>query len=182
MKQPPTTATSSSSLPKFGGPALNVTWQWVSVMFLALQPRELITSIPDEILRGIQPAELQFGAGIRESLPEGFSLRDFPMKGSPFEQYESQLKRNFFQYMKTLPTADRAGPFLRGELFDEEFHRHGAQYRAHSGQLQFEVKNFIDSLMQDTIWVKCELAKAGTIHPNELVKGETHFSFLVWAE
>jgi hypothetical protein len=163
------------------GPTLNILEQWTAVLFLGLQPQELSSNLPPKILRQIAPTDMQLGAGIREPLAEGFSLRDFPMRGSPFQHSDSQLKRQFFAYKRSLPMPDRAAPFLEGELFDGDFHAHGAQYRFHLGRLQFEIKqSFIDSLKRDTIWIKCELAPVGSIHPDELVKGGTYASSVVW--
>jgi hypothetical protein len=102
------------------------------------------------------------------------------MKGSPFQHSESQLKRSFLQYKRDLPTPDRAAPFLRGDLFDGDFHAHGAQYRIHLGRLQFEIKKkFVDTLKPDTIWVRYKLAPAGSVHLNEVVKA-SFGAHVVW--
>lgn len=96
INQPLRVVTSSSH----HGPTLNILEQWAAIFFLDLQPREIADNLPANILSQISTSDMQFGVGIREPLAEGFSLRDFPMRGSPFELSESQLKRQLFQRKK----------------------------------------------------------------------------------
>jgi hypothetical protein len=163
------------------GPILNLLEQWVAVLFLALQPQELASNLPKEIFATIPHQNLQWGVGIREPLAEGFGLRDFPMKGSPFDQAGAAMKRRFYAYKKAMPVPDRAAPYLSGDLFDGDYHPHGRQYRFHFGRLQFEIKrDFVDSLKQDTIWIQCELVPVGEVHRNEIVKGANYAMYIVW--
>lgn len=96
INQPLRVVTSSSH----HGPTLNILEQWAVIFFLDLQPREIADNLPANILSQISTSDMQFGVGIREPLAEGFSLRDFSMRGSQFELSESQLKRQFFQRKK----------------------------------------------------------------------------------
>lgn len=52
------------------GPVLNVVEQWVATLFLALQPPELASNIPSNILATIPEESLQYGVGVREPLGE----------------------------------------------------------------------------------------------------------------
>jgi hypothetical protein len=164
------------------GPIANIVEQWISLLFLALQPQELMHNFSAESLETLSPNDLQRGIGVREPLAQGFTFADYPMKGSPFEHSADAMKRAFFRYKRSLPVPDRAAPFLRGDLFDGHFTTHGKQSRFHLGRLQFEVKSvFIESLDIDTIWVQCDLVSPGEEHPNGILARDLD-SHIIWQD
>ena len=99
----------------------------------AIQPQKLYSNTPSHVCNQIPKEELGYGVRIREPLAEGFGLRDFLMKGSPFVESESKARRDFYCYKRSIPVPERAAPYLSGELFDGDYTPHGQQYRFHFG-------------------------------------------------
>lgn len=164
------------------GPIANILEHWVSLMFLALQPREMATNFPPKEFAKISPDALEYGAGVREPLAETFTLAEYPMRGSPYQQSPQLMKRLFYQYKENLPAPDRAAPFVRGDLFDGHFTVHGRQSRFHLGRLQFEIpSSFVDALVKDTIWVRCDLVRSGDEHPHPILAPD-FVSHLIWQD
>lgn len=159
------------------GPLLNILEQWISLIFLALQPSELKHNFARKTLKRIIVDEMHNGINIREPLAQGFSWAEFPMRGSGFRYSPESLKREWYEIRRNLEVTPRRECFLCGDIFEGSFWNApgwygSADYEFQIRSVKFRIgKSWIDRCEEASIRVWCDLLPEGGRHPSTVIRG-----------
>ncbi|KAH8730760.1 hypothetical protein GQ44DRAFT_605810 [Phaeosphaeriaceae sp. PMI808] len=158
------------------GPILNILEQWMSLVFLALQPSELNHNLSSETLKWVHKDEIHAGMNVREPLAQWLSFADFPIRATSFRYSSDSLKREWYEIRRLLYFIPRQDGFLRGDIFEGSFWDAPGWYHA---DYEFQIwsvklrvgRSWIDRCEEETIRVWCDLRPEGEQHPSSVIRG-----------